>query len=426
MGQRQKIALINHINEQDEEVLTRADAAERLYKFVAMVKKGARFDSSGDKDKPPLKDLGDTLVVKLRDLYEGDKELISEIVHRKFPVNQDGHIRLPCTQEFPGIMLETSNSGARDYLGHSLKFTKTVLLANKKLRNRMRDIFEGCLVIGHFPEIWTKDQISFLYKNKGDRKDATKYRPITIAPSLGKHLEKVVSSFLNFMDDTNHKNHAYTRNRSCISAVLDVQQKILLARLKANASLRDRSLGAPKKKILQFISADDIASAFESIGHGAITEAVKRSFACYEGLNLSGLLHDYLKLRKSTAVDRDSGETFEITRVFEDKTSSQGSLLSPKLWRIFDAIFSDLYEESLANLVAECDFIKCIDHLAYADDHLTIITIEVDADASPFQLASVIKSTLESTRKLLFKATTLIGCSINPDKSEGIGRSANI
>lgn len=38
----------------------------------------------------------------------------------------------------------------------------------------------------------------------------------------------------------------------------------------------------------------------------------------------------------------------------------------------------------------------------------------------PFLEAKLIKSTLEATRSLLFTATTSVGCSINPDKSEGI------
>lgn len=227
-----------------------------------------------------------------------------------------------------------------------------------------------------------------------------------------------MSAFLDGMDDTNSQNHAYTKGKSCITAILDVQRKLPEARLNW-----DRNLGSPKpngKKILQFISADDIASAFESIGHVSVSEAVRRSFFCHPGINLHGLLKDYLSRRKSYAVDRNGGDNIEITKVFEDKTAPQGSLLSPKLWRIYDSLFSDFYEEGLRRLVEKCGYIKQIDHLSYADDHLTLITIVVDEDLDPYTEANLIKTTLDATRELLFEATTRIGCSINPGKSEGI------
>lgn len=357
---------------------------------------------------------------------------ILRIVNKRFPIPRSspsaekdttitGTCRfgtLPTPNEIGNIMMQTSNSGATDYLGMSLKMTKLIFSQNEKMKNRMRDICVGCIQTGFFPEIWTVDQIFFLYKNKGKKSDPTKYRPITIAPSLGKRVEKSATAFLELMDDTNSQNHAYTKGRSCITAVAEVQAKLLEARL-----YWDRNLGSPKrtvKKIVKFISADDIASAFESVDHPAVTEASRRGLFCYPGIKLHDLLKWYLSSRKSSAMDRNTGEEIPIPKTFKTKTAPQGSLLSPKLWRIYDSLFSDFYEDGLRRLVERCNYIKQIDHLSYADDHLTIITIEIDEDMDPFSEAKLIKSTLEATRKLLLTATTNIGCSINPDKSEGI------
>lgn len=418
-----RATLIKDLMDQENDVLTRLDASEKLYKFVDTLKKGQTFDSESEAERPPIGTIADTLIVKLRELYPGDPLVIQNIVEKRFSTPLNGSFGTMLNLgDISSTMLQTSNSGARDYLGMSLKMTKLIFSYNEKLKNRMRDICVGCISVGYFPEIWTVDQISFLYKNKGKRSDPTKYRPITIAPSLGKHLEKCVSTILGHMDDTNSKNHAYIKSRSCITAVLDVQAKLLEARLNWE-SQRDRNLGSPKwsrKKIVQFISADDIASAFESVDHPGVTEAVKKSFRYYPGMNLHGFLKYYLSTRRSSAIDRNTGEEIPIPKTYKSKTAPQGSLLSLKLWRIYDSLFSDFYEEGLERLVQGCGHIFQIDHLSYADDHLTIITIEIDDDMNPYAEAKLIKDTLEATREILFTATTKVGCSINPDKSEGI------
>lgn len=313
IGGSNRAALIKDLMEQEDDVITRLKASDRLYKFVDSIKKGQSFDCKIDEERPPLGEIADTLTTKLKELYPGDSNEITRIVEKRFPLGANGYFGIiPTPNKIGNIMLETSNSGAQDYLGMSLKMTKLIFSQNTKLKNRMRDICVGCIHTGFFPEIWTIDQISFLYKNKGLRSDPTKYRPITIAPSLGKHVEKAVSSILASMDDTNAQNHAYTKNRSCTTAVMDVQAKLLEARLKWDPNLYwDRNLGAPKrsgKKLVQFISADDIASAFESVDHPAVIEAVRRGLYGYPVVNIHGLLKWYLSARKSTAVDRNTGE----------------------------------------------------------------------------------------------------------------------
>jgi len=77
--------------------------------------------------------------------------------------------------------------------------------------------------IGYIPEDWRKDLISFLYKRKGDRLIAKNYRPITIAPSLGKHYEGILLYMMNLTSDLNHDNHAYTSNKSCLTAIINLQ-----------------------------------------------------------------------------------------------------------------------------------------------------------------------------------------------------------
>lgn len=131
------------------------------------------------------------------------------------------------------------------------------------------------------------------------------------------------------------------------------------------------------------------------------------------------ILRSYLN-RKSISVDRQTEDKYELKKAYDDQTAPQGSLLSPKLWRLFDGVFSRLYVDCLANLVAKTEYIEKIDHVAYADDHLTILLLKIYDTETEAETAGKIKRTLAMTRDLLFKATTLIGCSINPKKSENI------
>lgn len=274
---------------------------------------------------------------------------------------------------------------------------------------------------GIFPKVWKEDTISFLDKRKGDRLDASNWRPITIAASLGKHLEKVISEYISVLDDKNIDNHAYTAGRSCLSAITAVQKCFF-----ENAIYEDRNLGTGKIRnfrLVTVISADDIASAFESIDHITIEKIFEICFRNDTRFKIGKLLRSYLH-RRSVAVDRQTNQSYILKKVYEDQTAPQGSLLSPKLWRLFDGVFSRLYVDCLTEIVNKTEYIEKVDHIAYADDHLTILLVKIYNDESETEAATKIKETLLMTRRLLFKATTLIGCSINPKKSENIMEDA--
>lgn len=102
------------------------------------------------------------------------------------------------------------------------------------------------------------------------------------------------------------------------------------------------------------------------------------------------------------------------------KTAPQGSLLSPIFWRIYDAIFVELYKINLAHFMNKNEDILLITHVSYADDQLTIITFIIEIEASDFQVANRMSKILDTTRKLFQDATVEIGCGINPLKSENI------
>lgn len=79
---------------------------------------------------------------------------------------------------------------------------------------------------------------------------------IAISPSFGKHLERIFSFIIENVDDKNYDNHAYKSKKSCLTAIVSLQKKLIEARLKG------REWTKKQKKVMSMISADDICGAF--------------------------------------------------------------------------------------------------------------------------------------------------------------------
>lgn len=314
-------------------------------------------------------------------------------------------------KDFKKAVLSTSNSGAKDVLKLSLKETKLFLSSNVFLR-QYRDICLRSLTVGYFPACWRRDQIHFIYKNKGERSDAANWRPITIAPSLGKHLERLFTIMISPMNDLNYSNHAYISRRSCLTAIVKAQQKLVQAKMTAKIKYR-------RGKCISILSFDDISGAFESIDHELVCYAIDKMMSKEKLARLSDFLRSYLK-RNSVVIDEITGTTCAVVKKFLNKTAPQGSLLSPTLWRIYDKIFSELYMENIELYKDANDDIAAISHIAYADDHITLVTFWVEENADDQDTADRMSEIFWSVRKLLGDATSQLGCGINPLKSENV------
>ena len=104
----------------------------------------------------------------------------------------------------------------------SLKITKIFIRFSEGFLDLFYQLCKAMAKAGIVPKAWKIDIISFLYKKKGDRGDAKNWRPITIAPSLGKHFEKVLLYQLKKIEGINPENHAYIEDMSCLTAVLSL------------------------------------------------------------------------------------------------------------------------------------------------------------------------------------------------------------
>ena len=403
--------LLNSIEKHEAGILHGKRPANTLIKSVNSIRKGLEGTS---KVKPSMEKLGKKLENKISKLNKTDIELGKKVVEDIFNGSPGIEAkRFRNAEEAKKVFMSVSNSGATDEGGISLKITKAMIDYNKEIFDRFRSITDSALTLGIFPKVWTKDVINFIFKNKGDRSDAANWRPITIAPSFGKHIEKVISYSISGMDDMNYDNHAYKSGKACMTAITRANEVLTQQIIKARRN-------CPKgKKFACFLTADDIAGAFESVDHQLIGYALEIVFRRERFFKLKDLLLSYLD-RKSTVVDRDSSNTYEIAKTFKDRSIPQGSILSPLLWRIYDCIFSKLYTNCFNEIMKEDKNIVDIAHLSYADDHLTIFTMYFDDQTSCRRIGRRASLVFDTLRRLLKAATSQMGCDINPLKSESI------
>ena len=435
------------------------------YNFTAKIKQGIG-DGSDDSVRPELSVIANKLNNKLHDLNVMNRDIAIPAAEKLFPVNLVNRGQRPTNKKkFKAALQAVSNSGALDYLGMSLRHTKTIFNASVDFRNFFQAIANRCFRGGYFPQVWKSDQVSFLFKGKGDRMSADSYRPITISPSLGKHMEKLIVIYLEPLNDQNPDNHAYTSGKSIQSAIVDCQKHLLSAR---NPLLKDRTLGAESYKYITCISTDDIKSAFESVEHDLIETIIERSFRGDFEIKMNSLIKSFL-VRDAVAIERkrindggcvsnnnnnggcasdnnnnggcvsnnsnantgsnNGGQAFsstneltvKLTRRYANKTAPQGSLLSPLLWRLYDAVFTSLYKQGMQMAVSEKIYnIFRVDHVSYADDHISVFTLKVPRNYKDEDIAKDIRGAMLLCRGMLKDSTVALGCGVNPTKSENI------
>ena len=126
---------------------------------------------------------------------------------------------------------------------------------------------------GKIPERLQMDKIICLYKNKGKKEEPKNWRPITFGCSIGKSFDKVFLVKYSHRFGGHRQNHSYTPNKSCISAIADVHEKLRETR---NTSQQHRKKGF---FLLPFIDAEDVSAAFESIAHYIIDKVWRTGLA---------------------------------------------------------------------------------------------------------------------------------------------------
>ena len=226
-------------------------------------------------------------------------------------------------------------------------------------------------------------------------------------------MDAVILHFFRCADDKNVDNHAYVESKSCQSAIFELLEYLRHFRIRMKEAKR---LG---KLLIPLIFAEDISGAFESISHEIIALFIQATFdPTMSDVDLVGLVLSYLDRK---AVIKENGNTAELKRRHKLQTSPQGSILSPKFWRVVDGVFSHIYKNSLKVVTKEFEFIESFFHVAYADDHITVVGLLVDENLQTTEIQELILEVSDTCRCLLDNATKDVGCGINLKKIRNCG-----
>ena len=117
-------------------------------------------------------------------------------------------------------------------------------------------------------------------------------------------------------------------------------------------------------------------------------------------------------------VANGNGPPLEIIKKFLDRTSPQGSSLSPKFWRFYDGVFTALYKSSLDTYANAHPNVVLKRHRSFAEDKLTFMLLRFSRDTPTEVVGKIAVSIAKGVRNLLDSATKALGCGINRDKSE--------
>ena len=141
----------------------------------------------------------------------------------------------------------------------------SIKLAATTLLQPLQFIINQSLQTNIFPNQWKIAKLLPLHKGKGScQYSPTNYRPISILPVVSKLVEKAVQGqmlqFLNSTNQLNRNHHAYRKNFSTTSAMLQ---------------LTDRIYRATDKNLITTLLTVDESSAFDCVPHGILIEKMR-------------------------------------------------------------------------------------------------------------------------------------------------------
>ena len=423
---RSKHATLAKATESLDENMKDQKKAKSLFTIAKNIKNGIERTNES---LPELSKFVDKLEEKLKKLesvnqrvydrligecYTGTEITEPEIVER---------LKFPEKKEFEKIMLSVNKSGASDYAGVTTKASSLLFQKCKTFRDILFNFFKRTSATGHISRALKIDKVVFLWKRKGSILDVANYRPITHAPAIGKHFEKLTKTLLNKVPDGNHENHAYTQQMSIFTAITELIN-IIQEINRMNEDLEDKT-----KVIIPILIAEDISGAFECLPHVSLGKCVHRMHELHKvdpenykniECKVDKLTLSYLD--RNAAVHSDSGEKVPI-ELIRGRSSPQGSSNSPKFWRIHDRIFSKLHHENMKELLLTNKDILLYKHVGFADDHVTCIALLVEKTTEKnvdqfLENTKKINKAVIQTRLSLNSATTTTGSKINAAKTE--------
>ena len=206
-------------------------------------------------------------------------------------------------------------------------------------------LFNTCIQCECIPNEWKKAYVVPIHK-KGDRKEVSNYRPISLLCSVSKALERCIFNQLYpEIENLIHPlQHGFIKGRSCTSQLLDVYHRI--------GSILDKG-GQIDMVFLDF------SKAFDCICHQLLLYKLQHLFGI--GGNLLGFIQSYLHERSQcVVVDGKNSNWISVP-----SGVPQGSILGPLFFLLF---INDMPNVSESTTALFADDAKCFKSINSIDN----------------------------------------------------------
>ena len=210
----------------------------------------------------------------------------------------------------------------------------------------LTEIYRESISTATIPRPFLHMSVIFIPKDKPDKSSPKSFRPITLASFLLKGLERIVQWHFNetILQNPLSNQHAYTKGRSCDSALSEVVNKM--------------ERGMIKKEHTLLVSLD-CSGAFDNLSYDSSVQA----------LMAAGVSPRITKWYRSLLANRKvDSEMYGQTRtIFPTRGNPQGGVLSPLIWNLaINNLLTKFRAEQTVNDLGRC----CIKAAGYADDVL--------------------------------------------------------
>ena len=205
---------------------------------------------------------------------------------------------------------------------------KAIKVAMRRRPDLFREVFQGCLGEGVFPDQWKLQQLVLLPKGNKSPDDPSAYRPICLLDTIGKVLERIISKRLLKVAEDNgalsERQFGFRKARSTVDAIQAVVEI-------ATAAIEGGRWRYGTMEYCAVVTLD-IRNAFNSAEWCQIRRAlVKMKTPQY----LVKMIESYFSRRRLRYFTDEGTKYHEVTAGVP-----QGSVLGPLLWNLmYDGIF---------------------------------------------------------------------------------------
>ena len=394
--------ILQKIEELDHQSFKSPEASKTLKHFHQAFK----AEMERGESRPSAEKLIQKGQLKLNNLAQANSLVVERVVVQLHGDAEPITPIFPSKSAFKKLIESLKNSNAADYFGLTTKLIKIWIENSVGGMEDMYSLAYACAATGYYPILFRIDLIHFIFKRKGCKMDPLNYRPITLCPALSKIFDKITSSQLRRLLDYCINNHAYIEFLSCQSALIDVSEFFQAQRVFCTKS---------GFIYIPIILCEDISGAFESIDIDALIFIFNILFRGNNEFQIVEWIKSYFE-RKSFVKDEEA--EIELIRTFLNKTSPQGSILSPAFWRFYDALIAKRYSDRLQSLCDELDYVRSINFTSFADDKKTQAVLMFSKNETTESIKVKIAEFALKCRQLLKTSTQELGCRIADTKSE--------